>query len=144
MEVIVKQKINQAWESGFGIKRDKTWMPIENITSKKIYDIIIQKRNSIKKYTPNPAHGVVYKIEKYLTPEERNYWWHFNHNLVSVKKIESKYKRDDMGVLTQPTCPLCKKTDETREHYNNKCEILIIFRQIVAKTINKEDLMENE
>ena len=132
------------WESGFGIKKENTWVSLEKLTSKTIYDILIQKRNTIKAYTPNPAHEVIYKIEKYLTPEERNYWWHLNHNLVSVKKQESKYKRDAEGRLTQPTCTMCNKADETRDHYNNTCEQMIKFRQAVAQTTTKADFTEQE
>ena len=138
------EEIKQVWESGFGVEHKTKWTPIENITSKIVYDLLIQKRNKIKNYTPNQAHTTIYNIKQFLTPEERNYWWHFNHNIISVKQTESKYKRDENGNLSQPTCPLCKKEIETREHYNNKCEKLIKFRKAVARTVHKQDFTEKE
>ena len=87
------KEIKQRWESGYGIKREDSWIAIEVLTSKITYKIIQEKRNKIKNYKPNPAHATISQIYEYLTPEERDYWWRFNHRLVSIKKIESKFKK---------------------------------------------------
>ena len=42
------EEIEEVWESGFGVEYKTKWIPIRNVTSKIVYDIIIQKRNSIK------------------------------------------------------------------------------------------------
>ena len=132
-ERIVEHKkgteIKQKWESGYGVTNEDKWVPIEIITSKTTYAIIQEKRNRIKDYTPNPAHEIVLNIDSYLTPEERDYWWRLNHKLISTKKTESKFKRDEEGVLVEPICTLCRNEEETREHYNNKCTVTIEYRK---------------
>mmetsp|Transcript_35726 Transcript_35726/g.43043 ORF Transcript_35726/g.43043 Transcript_35726/m.43043 type:complete len:102 (+) Transcript_35726:1-306(+) len=77
------------WESGFGIEKEDTWIPIEHMTTQITYEILREKKCQLKNYTPNPAHKVVNKVQKFPTPEERNYWWKLNHNLISVKRTES-------------------------------------------------------
>ena len=113
------KEVIKKWESGFGVEKGNTWIPIERLKSKAVYEIIIEKRNRIRKYTPNTAHAVLYNIDKYLTPEERNYWWRLNHKLVSTKQTESKFKRDEEGNLVSNKCPICKTNKETKQHYTN-------------------------
>ena len=108
-------EVIKSWESGFGVEKDDTWIPIERLKSKSVYELIIEKRNRIRKCTPNPAHAVIYKIDKYLTPDERNYWWRLNHKLVLTKHTESKFKRDDEGNLVSNKYPICK-TSKERKH----------------------------
>ena len=98
--------IDNTWELGFGIEYEDKWIPIEIISSKIIYEIIISKRNKLKNYILNPAHKVVHTIQKNLTPEEQNYWWKMNHDLVSIEQTESKFKQEQNGQLVSPKCPL--------------------------------------
>ena len=39
------------WESGFGIYNGE-WIPLELIKTKHIYQVLLQKRTSVKNYTP--------------------------------------------------------------------------------------------
>ena len=89
-----EQGINIIWESGFGVENKGDWTPIERLKTKIAYEILTEKRNKTKDYIPNKAHKKVHKIQKYLTPEERNYWWRFNHKIISIKKTEIKFKRN--------------------------------------------------
>ena len=92
-KIVTKKKgdeITLHWESGYGVNKDEVWIPIERLTSKICYDIIIINRTLIKECTPNPAHVIVCEIDKYLTPEERNYWWILNHNLILIFKKQKE------------------------------------------------------
>ena len=121
-----------------------TWIPIERLKSKAVYEIIIEKRNRIRKYTPNTAHAVLYNIDKYLTPEERNYWWRLNHKLVSTKQTESKFKRDEEGNLVSNKCPICKTSKETKQHYNNECPSIVKYRSRIAEKLNHKKITNEE
>mmetsp|Transcript_45019 Transcript_45019/g.54109 ORF Transcript_45019/g.54109 Transcript_45019/m.54109 type:complete len:196 (+) Transcript_45019:1-588(+) len=104
-----------------------------------VYNILIKKRGKLRGYVPNIGHKHIQKIEKYLTPEERNYWWRMNHNIISTKRTEHKYKRDKNGNLTTPQCPVCKTAVETKEHYNYECPQLATFRQNIATLAQSKD-----
>ena len=119
-------------------------MPIEVLNTKSVYEILTEKRNKIRNYTPNTAHKHIHKIHQYLTPEERNYWWRLNHNLISIKKTEAKFKRDKEGNLSTPICPICKISEESRDHYNYDCNQVTIFRKIIANQTGKEDFTKEE
>ena len=69
-------------------------------------------------YTTNIAHKHVYKIHQYLIPVEGNYWWKLNHNLISIKKTEAKFKRDKEGNPSTSICLVCNDSEEPRDHYN--------------------------
>ena len=143
-KIVTKKKgdeITLHWESGYGVNKDEEWIPIERLTSKICYDIITINRKLIKEYTPNPAHAIVYEIDMYLTPEERNYWWRLNHNLISIKKRESKYKRTEEGELVSPTCPTCKRNEESIDHYNNT---MLEFREKLEDHEDREIFTDNK
>ena len=139
-----EQGIKIIWESGFGVENEGDWTPIERLKTKIVYEILTKKRNKIKDYIPNKAHKTVHKIQKYLTPEERNYWWRFNHKIISIKKTESKFKRDKEGNLVKPNCPVCNNSEETREHYEYDCPQLTNFRKKLARTIGSTDFTREE
>ena len=147
-ERIVEEKKGEEvisnWESGFGVEKKDVWIPIEKLKSKTIYEILIDKRNRIKKYTPNPAHAILHKVDGYLTPEERNYWWKLNHKIVSTKQTESKYKRDEAGNLISNKCPIYKTHKETKQHYNNECPSIIEFRNRITEIINQKEITDEE
>ena len=82
-----------------------------------IYNLLVKKRDRLRNYILNPAHRQIQRVKKYLTPEERNYWWRFNHGIISVKKTEAEYKHDKKGNLTIPSCPTCDHAEETLPHY---------------------------
>ena len=140
-------KVIEKWESEFGVEKSDTWIPIERLKSKTVYKLIIDKRNRIKKYTPNPAHATLYKIEKFLIPEERNYWWKLNHKLVSTKQTESEFKRDEAGKLVSNRCPICKVSKvskETKQRYNNECPSIIKYRSRIVKILNHKKITDEE
>ena len=57
-------KVIKSWESGFGVEKGDIWIPIERLKYKPVYELIIEKRNRIKKFTPNLVRAVIYKIDK--------------------------------------------------------------------------------
>ena len=138
------QRVKQTWKSGFGIDTDEKWVPIEKLTTQIVYTILLTKRNKLKNYIPNIAHKTIFKIQQYLTPEERHYWWRLNHNLISINKIENKYKRYKEGNIVPPNCPICNNPEETRDHYNYDCPSISTFRQNIALSIGKTELARNE
>ena len=105
-----EQGIKITWELGFGVENEGGSTPIEKLKTKIVYQILTNKRNKIKDYIPNKAHQTVHKIQKYLTPEERNYWWRYSHKIISIKKTENKFKRDKEGKLVKPKCSVCNNT----------------------------------
>ena len=126
------------------VQGEDKWIPIEDITSKVVYEKLLDTRRSIREYTPNPAHKVLCEIDPYLTPEERNYWWKLTHRLISTKKTESKYKRNEQGETVEPTCPVCQEEIETLEHYNNECRKVKKFRRKLAQHLNTERITDQE
>jgi len=138
------EEVRMKWESGFGVEKSDTWIPIERLKSKTVYELLIDKRNRIKKYTPNPAHAILHNIDRFLTPEERNYWWKLNHKIVSTKQTESKFKRDEAGKLVSNRCPICKVHKETKQHYNNECSKIIEYRHRIAEIIEHKEITDKE
>lgn len=63
--------------------------PNRKLTTKIVYWNLTDKRIKLKNYTPNIAHKTIDNIQKYLMPEERNYWWKSNHILVSTTKLKA-------------------------------------------------------
>ena len=68
------------------------------------------------------TNHAITKIQKTLSASERDYWWRLAHNLISIKSIESKWRRDKDDKLVSNTCPACEKCKEDRRHYNFECE----------------------
>ena len=100
--------------------------------------------NQTAQIYPKTAHKNIHKIKKYLTPEERNYWWKLTHKIISVKKTESKYKRDQSDNLVSAECPLCHHPEETRQHYEYDCPTLSRFRHQIAHYLGKRELTHAE
>ena len=67
----------------------------------------VDKRLKIA-YTPSIAHTVLEDIEKRLTPKEREYWWKVTHNIISISKIEQKWRKSEDGTEVSPICPMGK------------------------------------
>ena len=86
------------WESGFGLANVNNWIPIEDITSRMVYTILINKRSKLQGYVLNIAHKHIQKIQKYLTSKERNYWWRLNHNIISTKRTEHTNKQEKLAI----------------------------------------------
>ena len=59
--------------------------------------------------------------------------------MISIKKTESKVKRDKEGNLVKPNCPVCNNSEETRENYEYDCPQLTNFREKLAITIGSTD-----
>ena len=68
-----------------------------------------------------------------LTAAERDYWWRLTHNLISTKKKESKWKREESGELVKDKCPVCKEEAEDMPHYNYGCGAMQEFMERVAR-----------
>ena len=94
MEETYRDNVIQKWESGYGIEKEEKWIPIEKLNSKIVYKTLLKKREQIKNHTPDTAHKTLYAIDIFLSPEGRHYWWRLTQKIVSIKKSESKYKRD--------------------------------------------------
>ena len=73
----------------------------------------------------NPVQVIAHEIDNLLTPEDRNYRWKLSHNLVSTKKSESKFKRDEIGQLVSLKCAVCKASNETKDYLRNICPSMI-------------------
>ena len=101
--------------------------------SKIAHKTLIEKRNRIKKHALKPACTDAHKIDKYLTPRKKNCWRKLNHNLISTKKRESKQKRCKNGQLELPSFPVFKIKNETKNHCNNECPIIMQFRKKLQK-----------
>ena len=65
----------------------------------------------LKGYSPRKAHESIDGIQKKLTANERDYWWRMTHGLISVRKIESKWKKKENGEPVGSKCPMCDKTE---------------------------------
>jgi hypothetical protein len=138
VEVERKGKKEMRRETGFGVEVGKEWIAIERLKSKHIYAILTEKRTKLKDYQPNKAHKHVNEIQKQLSADERDYWWRRTHKLISIKKTESKWKRDKHGVLVDSKCPVCKLEEEDREHYEYGCKVMEGLRERVARKAGRE------
>ena len=144
VEETYQDNVIQKWESGYGIEKEEKWIPIEKLNSKIVYETLLKKREQIKNYTPNTAHKTLSEIDIFLSPEERYYWWRLTHKIVSVKKSESKYKRDKKGDLVSPLCPICQEEEEDLEHYNNGCIAIKLFKRLLAEKLKREQFSIDE
>ena len=101
-----------------GIEIDEKWIPITALKTKQIYKQLMQRRLKTGKYKADTAHKNIQGIQTKLTAAERDYWWRLTHNLISTKKKESKWKREESGELVKDKCPVCKEEAEDMPHYN--------------------------
>ena len=144
VEETYQDNIIQKWESGYGIEKEEKWIPIEKLNSKIVYETLQKAREQIKNYTPNKAHKTLYEIDTFLSSEERFYWWRLTHKIVSTKKSESKYKRDEKGDLVSPICPICQEKEEDLEHYNNGCIAIKTFKEKLAEKLEHDIFSDEE
>jgi hypothetical protein len=112
-----------------GFEIEGKFVDIENIETKAIYKKLLRQRNTWRGYTPKATHAAIKEIKTCLSPKERNYWWHLSHGAISTKHTESKWRRDNKGVLVSKSCPLCSKGPENKLHYNLECEAVKKVRQ---------------
>ena len=131
-----------------GMEINKEWKELEKITTKDVYWKLVDKRLKIK-YTPSKAHEVLKEIENTMTPREREYWWKLTHNIISIKQIENKWRKNDDGTEVSPMCPMCEKEIENRKHYNFECEVIQEWKKQVEMIWNenkdeKENITEEE
>ena len=126
-----KDKEEKKTVTGFGVEHAKEWTPIEQLKTKLVYAILIEKRMKLKGYSPRKAHESIDGIQKKLTANERDYWWRMTHGLISVRKIESKWKKMENGEPVGSKCPMCDETED-REHYEYGCKDSEELRKRVA------------
>ena len=99
-----------------------------------MYNQLKATRLKVGKYKPKQAHRNISTIQGRLTADERDYWWRLTHRLISLRKTESKWKREENGELVKNTCPVCKEAVEDEAHYNNDCSAIQDFMEQVAKS----------
>ena len=91
----------------------------------------------LKGYSPRKAHESIDAIQKQLSASERDYWWRLTHGLISTKKTESKWKREENGELVESTCPMCEEVED-REHYEYGCKEIEKLRSRVAAVAGRQ------
>ena len=124
--------------SGLGLVEAKEgWTPIERMKSREAYNRLVQRRMKLTGYTPKAAHRTIKTIQRKLTAKERDYWWRLTHRVVSIKKRESKWRRDDEGKLVSSKCPVCKNVEETWEHYDFECEGVKEMNERAAASVGR-------
>ena len=117
-----------------GVEIEGEWRPITTLTTKHAYNQLKAKRLKVGKYKPKQAHRNISIIQDRLTADERDYWWRLTHRLISLRKTESKWKRQESGELVKNTCPVCKEAVEDEAHYNYDCSAIQGFMEHVAKS----------
>ena len=68
----------------------------------------MSKRMKLNNYTPKRAHKNIKLIKKKLTPKERYFWWRHTHELISIKKREHRWRKNDDGSMMTNKCAMCK------------------------------------
>jgi hypothetical protein len=131
---IMKKK--EEAEQDIGIEIEGTWRSIETIQTKDIYKILQEKRLKLKNYTPKQAHMNIKLINKKLTPKERDFWWRHTHKLISIRKIENKWRKNEDGSMMTDKCALCTINIEDRQHYEYGCKTNENWRKCVMNHIN--------
>jgi hypothetical protein len=124
-------------ERELGIEIDGEWRPIDGLRTKEIYVILMNKRLKLNNYTPKRAHASIKSINKKLTPKERDFWWRHTHELISIRKNEHKWRKNDDGSMMTNICAMCMKEIETRQHYEYGCETNEKWRKHVMKYVNE-------
>lgn len=124
-------------EKEIGIEIEGEWRPIETIRTKEIYEKLLKKRLKLNNYTPKQAHKNIKMISKKLTPKERDFWWRHTHELISIRKIENKWRKNEDGSMMTDKCAMCITNIEDRHHYEYGCKVNQKWREHVMKYINE-------
>ena len=116
-------KKREEGEKEIGIEMDGEWRAIDGIQTKEIYAILMKKRMRLNNYTPKQAHKNIKMINKKLTPKERDFWWRHTHELISIRKIENKWRKNEDGSMMTKQCAMCMMETEDRHHYEYGCKV---------------------
>jgi hypothetical protein len=137
-------KKREEGEKEIGIEIDGGWRAIDGIRTKEIYAILIDKRLKLNDYTPKQAHTNIKLINKKLTPKERDFWWKHTHKLISIRKIEHKWRKNEDGSMMTDKCAMCMMEIEDRHHYEYGCKMNEKWREHVMKYVNERKGEEEE
>ena len=130
-------KKREEGEKEIGIEMDGEWRAIDGIQTEEIYAILMKKRMKLKNYTPKQAHKNIKLINKKLTPKERDFWWRHTHELISIRKIENKWRKNEDGSMMTKQCAMCMMETEDRHHYEYGCKVNERWRENVMKYVNE-------
>ena len=130
-------KKREEGEKEIGIEIDGEWRSIDGIRTKEIYAILMKKRLKLNNYTPKQAHKNIKLINKKLTPKERDFWWRHTHELISVRRIEHKWRKNEDGSMMTNKCAMCMTEIEDRHHYEYGCKANEKWREHVMKYVNE-------
>jgi hypothetical protein len=121
-------------------------MEIDGIRTKDIYVILMKKRLKLNDYTPKQAHKNIKRINKKLTPKERDFWWRHTHELISIRRNEHKWRKNEDGSMMTNKCAMCVTEKEDRHHYEYGCKANEKWREHVMKYVNemKEEEGKND
>ena len=145
-----EEEINEKGEkrvvmlSGIGVEAEQRWIPIEKLKTRHVYERLVKIRMTMKNYTPSEAHKTVKTVQTMLTAKERDYWWRLIHRTTPIKKKESKWRRGDDGELVSAICPVCKKEEETWDHYDYECEEVRRMNEKVAAWVGRKHPFSKE
>jgi hypothetical protein len=130
-------KIMMKKKEEIGIEIEGEWRSIDTIQTKDIYAILQNKRLKLNNYIPKQAHKNIKLINKKLTPKERDFWWRHTHELISIRKIENKWRKNDDGSMMTNKCAMCKTKIEDRHHYEYGCKANEEWRECVMQYVNE-------
>jgi hypothetical protein len=134
-ELMMKRR--EEGEKEIGIEIDGEWRSIETIRTKEVYAILMKKRLKLINYIPKEAHKNIKQINKKLTPKERDFWWKHTHKLISIRKIENKWRKNEDGSKMTDKCAMCMTEIEDRHHYEYGCKANEQWRAHVMKYANE-------
>ena len=124
-------------EKEIGIEIEGEWREISGIKSKELYNILLTIRAKRKKEEEKPSFKRLHAIKRRLTPKERDYWWRLNHGLISIKKNEHKWRKNEDGSQMSDKCPVCKEEIEDRQHYDYDCKQTQRFIDRITETFDE-------
>ena len=120
------------------------FVDIDALETRDVYDILMTKRKRRGTEEPRQTWTTLDRIQKRMTAKERDYWWRMTHGLISLKKTESKWKRDEDEEMTENLCPVCKQTKKDRQHYDFDCEMIQQYISNITPIISRQQQQEIE
>lgn len=113
-----KNNIKKKQEDNTGASINGKWIGWKSLTSKNIYNLLINKRHPQR---DNCNHAVT-TIRSKLTAKEIDFWWETLQELTFTNAEMFRWNQEKARIKTTNwNCPMCKTSKETREHQNGKC-----------------------
>lgn len=130
----LEERRKEKVKTGLVVEVGGKWKEFGKVKSREIYNKLVEIRIKESKQEMDVMKWrAFYKLEqikKSLTAKERDFWWRLKHQIISIRKTESKWKRDNAGRVVSPVCPVCK---ETWRHYERDCKALQEFKGRVGE-----------